>query len=218
MKRGVAVVPTRERILDEVEELIVSKGVYGFKLRDVAERLGLRVPAIYKHYASRDDVLIEVARRSLAWLALQFDAPITPAAAPALRAGLDRLVEGALRHPAYVRLALADASTPSGAVAYVTRAAGRMGRRSAGPRALSAMQERLRRQLLVGARRGEWRRVDAADFHRVISAALLARLVFPDDRLLRGRSTPAEVRAVQRWLWNIARVLLAGPDPARRPS
>jgi hypothetical protein len=60
--------------------------------------------------------------------------------------------------------------------------------------------------------------VDAADFHRVISAALLARLVFPNDRLLRGRSTPAEVRGVQRWLWNIARVLLAGPYPARRPS
>jgi AcrR family transcriptional regulator len=50
--------PTRERILDEVERLIAGKGVYGFKLRDVAEPLDVRVPAIYKHYKSRDDVLV----------------------------------------------------------------------------------------------------------------------------------------------------------------
>jgi AcrR family transcriptional regulator len=53
MKRRSASVPTRERILDEVERLIASKGVHGFKLRDVAERLDLRVPAIYKHYQGR---------------------------------------------------------------------------------------------------------------------------------------------------------------------
>jgi AcrR family transcriptional regulator len=216
MKRGIPAVPTRERILNEVEALIVSKGVHGFKLRDVAERLGLRVPAIYKHYASRDDVLIEVARRSVALLALQFDAPATSAVA--LRAGLNRLVEGAMRHPAYVRLALADASTPSGARAYVTRAAAGTGRGGGGRRPLAAVLERLRCQLQAGARRGGWRRVEAADFHRVVGAALLARLVLPDDRLLRGRPTPAEIRAVQRWLWNVARVWLAGTSSGRRAS
>ncbi|MDB6085739.1 MAG: hypothetical protein JWN43_3620, partial [Gammaproteobacteria bacterium] len=46
MKRRSAKMPTRERILDEVERLIASKGVYGFKLRDVAERLDMKVPAI----------------------------------------------------------------------------------------------------------------------------------------------------------------------------
>ena len=49
MKRRNATVPTSERILDEVERLIAAKGVYGFRLRDVAEPLGVQVPAIYKH-------------------------------------------------------------------------------------------------------------------------------------------------------------------------
>ena len=72
MKRRRAGVPTRERILDEVERLIASKGVYGFKLRDVAKPLHVQVPAIYKHYASRDDVLVEVSRRFIGLLAVQF--------------------------------------------------------------------------------------------------------------------------------------------------
>ena len=49
-------VPTRELILDEVERLIAVKGVFGFTLRDIAEPLKVRVPAIYKHFESRDNV------------------------------------------------------------------------------------------------------------------------------------------------------------------
>ena len=60
-KRTVAV-PMRQRILDEAERLIAVKGVYGFTLQDIAAPLGVRVPAIYKHYRNRDGVLIEVSR------------------------------------------------------------------------------------------------------------------------------------------------------------
>src|ERR1700680_5230631 len=73
MKRPRAAVPTRDRILDEVERLIAIKGVYGFKLRDVADRLDLKVPAIYKHYQSRDDVLVEVSRRFVSLVGEQID-------------------------------------------------------------------------------------------------------------------------------------------------
>ena len=62
-------VPMRQRILDEAERLIAVKGVYGFTLRDIAAPLGVQVPALYKHYRSRDDVLIEVSRRFIALLA-----------------------------------------------------------------------------------------------------------------------------------------------------
>ena len=61
------------------------KGVYGFKLRDVADRLGLQVPAIYKHYKSRDDVLVEVSRRFITLLAAQFHPSPTQAPPAALR-------------------------------------------------------------------------------------------------------------------------------------
>ncbi len=206
MKRRSATLPTRERILNEVERLIAMKGVYGFKLRDVADRLGLQVPAIYKHYKSRDDLLVEVSRRFITLLAAQFDP--SPAQAPpaALRSGLNRLVEFKMFHPACVRLALADFATPEGGMEYVKHAAG-------GP--LGAMHRRLRSVLRAGARTKHFRRVDAADFYRIMKAALLIRLVFPDDKLLLRRPTAAEVRAIQRWLWNIASGFLA-PRPAGR--
>jgi AcrR family transcriptional regulator len=215
MKRRSATVPTRERILNEVERLIALKGVYGFKLRDVADRLGLQVPAIYKHYKSRDDVLIEVSRRFIQLLAAQFHPSPAQEPAAALRSSLNRLVEFKMFHPAYVRLALVDFATPEGGIEYVKQAAGGslQDNFSGGP--LAAMHDRLRSVLQAGARTKHFRRVDATDFYRIMKAALLIRLVFPDDKLLLRRPTAAEVRSVQRWLWNIASGFLA-PRPVSR--
>ena len=201
--------PTRELILDEFERLIVEKGVYGFTLRDVAEPLGVQAPAIYKHFESRDDVLVEVSRRFIALLAGQFrvDPALRPAAA--LRRALDAFVEFKMLHPAYVRLALGDFATPGGGMEYVKIAAGGSFQEnfSAGP--LAAMHARLRRLLRAGARAREFRAVDAIDFYRIVKSALLIRLVFPDDALLLRRPTPAQLREAQRWLWDVASRYLA---------
>jgi len=196
--------PTRERILDEVELLIASKGVYGFKLRDVAEPLGVRVPAIYKHYKSRDDVLIEVSRRFIALLAEQFQA--TPGASPeqALQTALNRFVEFKMEHPAYVRLALADFATPGGGMDYVKLAAGGSFQDNFSNGPLATMHSRLRTLLRAGARAKSFRRVDPTDFYRVVKSALLIRLVFPDDSLLLRRPSRVQVRSVQTWLWELA--------------
>ena len=212
MKRPRAAVPTRDRILDEVERLIAIKGVYGFKLRDVAERLELKVPAIYKHYRSRDDVLVEVSRRFVSLLGAQFESSGTRRPVEALRANLNRFVEFKMFHPAYVRLALVDFATPDGGMEYLKRAAGGSfeDNFSAGP--LAAMHARLRALLQAGVGSRQFRRVDATDFYRVVKSALLIRLVFPNDELLLRRPTPAEVRSIQRWLWDLASGFLA-----RRP-
>jgi AcrR family transcriptional regulator len=209
MKRPRAAVSTRDRILDEVERLIATKGVYGFKLRDVAERLDLRVPAIYKHYRSRDDVLVEVSRRFVALLGVQFDASGTRRPAAALHAALNRFVEFKMFHPAYVRLALVDFATPDGGMDYVKRAAGGSfeDNFSAGP--LAAMHARLGVLLQNGVKSKQFRRVDPTDFYRVVKSSLLIRLVFPNDELLLRRPTPAEVRMIQRWLWDLASGFLA---------
>jgi len=209
MKRRSALTPTRERILDEVERLIACKGVYGFKLLDVAGPLGVQVPAIYKHYKSRDDVLVEVSRHFIRLLAEQFQPPPGLAPRAALRAALDRFVEFKMFHPAYVRLALVDFATPGGGMEYVKLAAGGsfLDNFEDGP--LAAMHARLRAMLRAGVRSGDFRRMDASDFYRQIKSALLIRLVFPDDTLLLRRPKPAEVRAAQRWLWDIAVRLLA---------
>ena len=213
MKRRSSAVPTRERILDEVERLIASKGVYGFKLRDVAEPLELKVPAIYKHYTSRDDVLVEVSRRFIALLADQFAAVADQAPAVVLRAGLNRFVEFLIGHPAYVRLALVDFATPEGGMEYVKQAAGGSFQENFVDGPLAAMHRRLRAVLRAGVRSGELRRVNETDFYRVIQSAILIRLVFPDDVLLLRRATAGEIRAVQRWLWDIAVGYLAPRRP-----
>ena len=217
MQQGSARTPTRERILDEVERLIAFKGVGGFVLRDVAEPLEVQVPAIYKHFKSRDDVLVEVARRFIVLLAEQFrpDPELGPSAA--MRGVLDALVEFLMGHPAYVRLALIDFATPGGGMEYVKLASGGsfQDNFSSGP--LAAMHARLRALLRRGARAKEFRAVDATDFYRLLKAVLLIRLVFPHDTLLlRRRPTPAEVRAVQRWLRDIASRFLAPQHKQRR--
>jgi len=199
-----APVPTRERILDEVERLIACKGVYGFKLRDVAEPLDVRVPAIYKHYKSRDDVLVEVSRRFITLLAGQFQPSPGLDAPAALRAALDRFVEFKMLHPAYVRLALADFATPGGGMDYVKLAAGGSFQDNFSDGPLATMHVRLRALLRSGTRSGAFRRIDPTDFYRVVKSALLIRLVFPDDALLLARPSLAEVRSVQRWLWDLA--------------
>ena len=215
MKRRSAGMPTRERILNEVERLIASKGVYAFKLRDVAERLDLQVPAIYKHYASRDDVLVEVSRRFVAELAGQFDPPGAKSADVVLRGSLNRFVEFLVYHPAYVRLALIDFATPDGGMEYVKQAAGGSFEDNFSNGPLAAMHARLRALLQIGARSKLFRRVDATDFYRILKAALLIRLVFPTDELLLRRPTVREVRSIQRWLWDIAGGILAH-RPVRR--
>ena len=124
-RRG-AKVPTRSLILNEVERLIVRKGVYGFTLRDVAAPLGVQPPAIYKHFESRDDVLIELSRRFIDGLSRQFAPSRRAGADPAvvLKRRLDEFVDFHLNNPAYVRLSLIDFATPEGGMEYLSLASG----------------------------------------------------------------------------------------------
>jgi AcrR family transcriptional regulator len=209
--------PTRQRILDEAERLIAVKGVYGFTLRDIADPLGVQVPAIYKHYESRDDVLIEVSRRYIVLLGEQFVLRPDLDLATALRGALDVFVDLIMEHPAYARLALVDFATPGGGMEYVKRAAGGSFKENFGGGPLAPMHARLRKLLQAGVRSGDFRPADASDVYRILKAALLIRLVFPDDELLLRTPRAAEVRATQSWLWDIA-VGHLSPRRAVRPS
>jgi AcrR family transcriptional regulator len=199
-------IPTRERILSEVQQLIASKGVYGFTLRDIAEPLGVQVPAIYKHYADRDDVLIEVSRLFIEALAQEFRIPPGGLEQPVrtLRRALDAFVDFHIAHPAYVRLSLVDFATPGGGMEYIKRAAGGPFVLSIRSGPLAPMYERVREIIEAGHRAGHFRSVGALDFYRLIKASLLFHLVFPDDVLLKGRAPRAQVMAVKADLWDVA--------------
>jgi AcrR family transcriptional regulator len=205
-RRTIRGIPTRERILGEVQQLIASKGVYGFTLRDIARPLGVQVPAIYKHYVDRDDVLIEVSRLFIEALAQEFR--ISPGGLEqpvrTLRRALNEFVEFHIAHPGYVRLSLVDFATPGGGMEYIKRVAGGAFEDSIRSGPLTPMYQRVRGILEAGHRAGSFRRVGALDFYRLVKASLLFHLVFPDDALLKGRAPRGQVTAVKTALWDVA--------------
>lgn len=198
-------VPTRDLILDEAERLIASKGVYGFTLKDVVGPLGVQVPSIYKHYKSRDDVLVALARRFVARLSQQFHYPPEALAHPTstLREVVVEFARFHIKHPAYVRLSLIDFSTPEGGVEYIRLAAGGPFRANLSNGPLAPLHHRLRKLLVTGHHAREFRLVSALDFLRVVKASLLLRLVYPDD-LLVSPLTPEAIRSIETWLWDVA--------------
>jgi AcrR family transcriptional regulator len=48
---------TRQRIQDVARELFAARGVQRTSLQDIADRLGLTKPALYYHFASREELV-----------------------------------------------------------------------------------------------------------------------------------------------------------------
>jgi AcrR family transcriptional regulator len=197
---------TRDLILDQAERLIAQKGVNGFTLRDIVDPLGFQVPAIYKHYESRDDVLVALSRRFIALLSQQFEYPAAGLEQPTqtLRTVVGEFARFHIGHPAYVRLSLIDFATPQGGMEYIRLAAGGPFRSNLTTGPLAAMHRRLAALLAAGVEAGEFRPTDEVDFYRLIKSILLIRLVFPDDLLVGGGPSRAVQRSVEEMLWDLA--------------
>lgn len=56
---------TANRILDAAEELFAQNGHGATSLRDIAAKVGLQQPALYKHFAGKDDLYRQVYERAL---------------------------------------------------------------------------------------------------------------------------------------------------------
>ena len=54
---------TAAKALQIAEELIGLRGIEGFQLQEVADRLDVKPPALYNHFASREDLVAQVARK-----------------------------------------------------------------------------------------------------------------------------------------------------------
>jgi AcrR family transcriptional regulator len=54
---------TRERILDIALDLFTDQGFDGTSMREIAQRLHLSKPAIYYHFASKEDILMALHAR-----------------------------------------------------------------------------------------------------------------------------------------------------------
>ena len=56
---------TAERILDAAEEVFANKGFEGATLRDVAHRVGIRIPSLYNHFDSKAALYAAVLERGI---------------------------------------------------------------------------------------------------------------------------------------------------------
>lgn len=56
---------TAGRILDAAEELFSERGYHGATLRDVADRVGLRIPSLYNHFAGKEALYAAVLARGI---------------------------------------------------------------------------------------------------------------------------------------------------------
>jgi len=53
---------TRERIQDVARELFLQQGVQRTSLQDIADKLGITKPALYYHFASRDELIRSIVQ------------------------------------------------------------------------------------------------------------------------------------------------------------
>jgi AcrR family transcriptional regulator len=67
-------VALRDACVVAATEVIAERGIESLSLRDVARRLGVSHQAPYKHYPSRDHLLVEVMRRCFEQFAAHLDA------------------------------------------------------------------------------------------------------------------------------------------------
>jgi AcrR family transcriptional regulator len=61
----------RDRILTCACELYLHGGLEGFSMRKLAQKLGVTAPSLYRHFDSREQVLLEVVREAYQRLAQQ---------------------------------------------------------------------------------------------------------------------------------------------------
>jgi AcrR family transcriptional regulator len=111
---GTVVVGTRERLLSAATEQIVAGGYGATSVLAIAERAGVAAGTLYRHFASREELFVEVfrsvcAREERAMLAAAAALPVGAPAADRLEAVLTTFARRALRNP---RLAWALIAEP----------------------------------------------------------------------------------------------------------
>ena len=187
---------TKELILDEAARLIERQGVAEMMIKDIADAVGIRPPSVYKHFASREDVVAELVTR--------YEREIAEDVAPddglPPKAWIEQWVKEivlffALK-PAYARLSLHELSRPGGDPTINARA-GALDEAIAHEPLLS-WGRRLGRKLAAGVKADDFALVEAADFSALVIGATIFSVVWPFRAGGGGRMNMAEIERLQR--------------------
>jgi AcrR family transcriptional regulator len=94
----------RNALLRAARELLDAGGQEGLSLRELARRAGVSANAPYRHFASRDEILAEVAAQGFNELNARFDAERTPSPVDRLARMCDVYTGYATEQPAMYRV------------------------------------------------------------------------------------------------------------------
>ncbi|KQU85604.1 hypothetical protein ASD12_31430 [Mesorhizobium sp. Root102] len=94
--RGVPRSTTRDRLIEAAVELFGANGFNETSMRDLATEVGIKAPALYNHFRSKEEIFIEAITVTLE----DFHSAVTKRDNPAL-SGLERLENMVSRHVIY---------------------------------------------------------------------------------------------------------------------
>jgi len=95
----------RQRILDAACRLVFERGYEPVTLSEIGAAAGVSGPAIYRHFASKSDILTVLCNRTIDRL-IEFVGPRRPSPADELAALVGGQVKLAIQHPELVRVFL----------------------------------------------------------------------------------------------------------------
>lgn len=93
---------TAARILDAATELFYEEGYHATSMREVAAVVGIKAASVYNHFASKEEILFEIAHGTMKEMLAGGRAAVSSAVSP--EAELRRLVEFHVRYSAQNRL------------------------------------------------------------------------------------------------------------------
>ncbi len=156
---------TRALILDEAEKLITLQGMEGFRLQDLADRVGIRPPSVFAHYRGRKAIADAVSRRVVDGIFAALET--APGQDPEAAVGdmMERLVEHLAHNPVRVRLLMRELAQSGAGV-----------RLAQSQPLCEAVATRLQALLQEGVAAGQFRAVPAHSFMSQIFGAILVNL------------------------------------------
>jgi AcrR family transcriptional regulator len=180
---------TRERILEIAEEMISRGGMDGLRLKDVAERVGIRPPSVFAHFDGREAIGDAVAARIVEQIAIVIGNALDEggSAEERLRAGVRAFAGNLWENPAHARMLMRDLAR--------TR---RTGELDIYTPLVDVVQERVAHLLAEGESQGVFRKVDPSAFIAQIQGAVLGRIGwagFHEDGRPAADLAPGELEA-----------------------
>jgi AcrR family transcriptional regulator len=189
--------------LQEAERQIALKGLDALTLKDLAGPLGIRVPSIYAHFASREEILAAVAMRYISAMAEFFPDDGTQDPVTVLMEGVRGLVVYFASNPAHVRLKLRDLETPGGRLELSLAPEDAEANSEAAP--LRPLIQRIDRLLKRGHAAGRFRAIDAVNFYRTVIGVTLLSLTCPTPDIFTSARDPQEISRILPFTEDVVR-------------